>query len=411
MRPHSKAKTIWLINQFATTPEVGMGGRHYYLAREMAKQGYRVYLIAGGYHHQMRHPPHLKKACNFEESHGFTMVWVRLKKYKKSQSPGRIFNWFFFAWRVSRLARHITGKPDAIVYSSPELPGVLGALSLSRALKVPLAFEVRDIWPLTLQALGGYKDTNPLIRLLQWIEDTAYQKSDLVISNLKRSADHMTTRGMDPGKFLWLPNGISLDEVSSPEPLSPELEAAIPEEPFVIGYTGAMGLANAMDTFLEAALQLKAEADIAFVMVGRGTEVEHYRQFVHEHGLSNVRILDAVAKTQVQSVLARFDATYIGWHDTPLYRFGIGANKLPEYLYAGKPVIHSYSGTSDPVAKHQAGISVPARDSLALSQAVIQLKNMSKKQRLEMGGNARKAAIEYYDYAKLADKLAGKLMG
>ena len=30
-------KTIWIINQYASTPETGMGGRHYYFAKELAK--------------------------------------------------------------------------------------------------------------------------------------------------------------------------------------------------------------------------------------------------------------------------------------------------------------------------------------------------------------------------------------
>ena len=64
----------------------------------------------------------------------------------------RIANWFLFAWQLPKLKK-ILPKPDVIIYSSPSLVGYLGAEKLSRTLNVPLAFEVRDIWPLTLTVI------------------------------------------------------------------------------------------------------------------------------------------------------------------------------------------------------------------------------------------------------------------
>ena len=52
----SSLQTIWLINQYGSTPETAMGGRHYYLAQELAKKGYNVYLVAGRYSHLLRQP-------------------------------------------------------------------------------------------------------------------------------------------------------------------------------------------------------------------------------------------------------------------------------------------------------------------------------------------------------------------
>ena len=105
-------------------------------------------------------------------------------------------------------------------------------------------------------------------------------------------------------------------------------------------------------------------------------------------------------------MLALFDACYIGWLKDDLYRFGIGANKIPEYLYSAKPIIHGYSGACDPVADTKSGITIPAENPELLAQAILQLERMSINERVEMGANGRKTALEQYEYGKLSSQLA-----
>jgi len=104
-------------------------------------------------------------------------------------------------------------------------------------------------------------------------------------------------------------------------------------------------------------------------------------------------------------MLGMFDVCYIGWQESPLYRFGIGANKLPEYLYSGRPIVHAYSGACDPVQQYSAGITVPAQDSARLAAAILNLYRMPPEERAAMGAKGRKAALEHYDYGSLAERL------
>jgi glycosyltransferase involved in cell wall biosynthesis len=269
-----------------------------------------------------------------------------------------------------------------------------------------LIFEVRDIWPLTLMQVGGFSPRHPFMRLLQWIEDKAYRDSDRVISNLQNAVEHMQARGMDPAKFSWVPNGFSMAEVSEPEPLDPATSAQLPQGKFIVGYTGTLGVANALDTLLKAAERLKAHDDIAFVLVGGGKEKATLKQQATELGLDNVVFIDPIPKAQIQTMLARFDVCFIGWRDEPLYRFGIGANKIPEYLYSAKPILHSFSGKCDPVAGAGAGITIPAEDPGAIAEGVLELKALPESSRDEMGRRGRVYALEKHDYSSLATNLA-----
>lgn len=402
-------KTLWIINQYASSPDTGIGGRHYHLARELAQRGVKVYLIAAGFHHLLRQPRDMTEPYEVESDGNFNMVWIKTPTYTDAHSKKRVWNWFLFGWRLLRLKSIINDPPDFILISSPPLVSFLAAERLAKHYHSRLVFEVRDIWPLTLTVVGGLSSSHPLIRFMQWIEDRAYQKSDRVVSNLKYSVRHMQSRGMPSEKFAWVPNGFSLNEVQTLSPLSQECLAQLPESGFVVGYTGTIGVANALDILLLAAKYLTKYPDIKFVLVGAGKEKSRLEKLAQDEAIDNVVFIDAVTKTQVQSALKVFDACYIGWRDDSLYEFGIAANKIFDYLYSAKPIIHSFSGNGDLVQEYKAGITVPAEDHVAVSEAVLKLYKLKEEEREAMGQKGHESVIEHHEYGKLANQLKSVL--
>jgi glycosyltransferase involved in cell wall biosynthesis len=402
----TQKKTIWIVHQYASTPETGMGGRHFYLAQELAKQGHKVYAIASSSSHLLHTQPKLTGDMTFEAIAGFTFIWVKMPVYTEAHSKKRVLNWFLFPWRIQKLVKLIKDKPDVVLCSSPSLIAFLGAQRIAKKFSAKLAFEVRDIWPLTLTELGGFSVKHPFIRFMQWVENKAYRDSDLVISNLKGSVEHMVEHGLDRDKFTWIPNGFSLEEVNNKVPLSSLVTDKLPKGKFIIGYTGTLGVANSLDTLISAAEILKEYKEINFVLVGKGKERDPLEKSVKRKGLENVFFLNAVPKVQIQSMLNKFHVCYIGWNKEDLYRFGIGANKIPEYLYSGKPILHSYSGRYDSIFESQAGISVEAESPVLLADAILRLYSMSVEKREMMGKNGHKAALLEYEYSMLAKKLS-----
>ena len=406
----SQKKTIWIINQYSSTPETGVGGRHYYFAKSLAQLGYEVYLVGAAFTHLLREPPVLENNFKVEPiADNFNFVWVKMPTYAEAHSKKRLANWFSFAWKITKL-KNILPKPDVILYSSPSLVGYLGAEKLARDLSVPLAFEVRDIWPLTLCELGGYSENHPFIRLLQWIEDRAYKNSDFVLSNLKNSYEHMQSRGMKSEKFAWVPNGFLKEEVESAQPLEQSTLNQLPKDKFIVGYAGTLGIANALDSFIRAANELKGYSEIAFVLVGNGKLKQRLQQQVNELGLTNVYFVDAIPKRQVQSLLKVFNVCYIGLTKDPLFRFGVSPNKLFDYLYAGKPILYAIdSGRYTPVTDSQSGIQIEPENVEHIVDGVLKLYNMSPEERAVMGQNGHQEAVQSYEYGSLTKKLASIL--
>ena len=166
MASKSPQKTFWLINQYASTPDTGMGGRHYCLSKELAKQGYRVYLIAAGYSHILRKPPHLKKGITVQSiTKNFDFVWINLPKYRNAHDKKRVLNWLRLTWQLFKLPSVIIDRPNIIVASSPSQFIFIAAQRLAKKFNAKLVFEVRDIWPLTFVEVGGYSTNNLFIKL------------------------------------------------------------------------------------------------------------------------------------------------------------------------------------------------------------------------------------------------------
>lgn len=404
-------KVIWMINQTASTPETGYAGRQYYLGLELAKFGYKVYVIAGSYSHLLRVPKIFEGDFLTENiAPNFDFIWVNIPYYPNSHSKKRIVGEFIFSWKIKGLNKYIKDKPDIILHSSPPLISYFGAKYLANYFNAKYVFEVRDIWPKTLMELGGYSHLHPFIQLLQWIEDNAYRSADIVLSNLKNSVEHMMTRGLKRDKFLWIPNGYSQQEVLEKEDLPDEIRLLIPKGKFIIGYTGSIGMANCLHHLIEVAKDLKKYENLCFVIVGKGAYKETLLKQVEGLELNNVIFIDPIPKKQIQSILEIFDAYYIGLTKDPLFKLGVSPNKLFDYLYGGKPILYAIdSGDYTPVADAQAGYQIIPENTDDLAKKIEKLMSLSSNERELMGQNARKHAEEFYEYGAIAKKLANKL--
>lgn len=399
--------SIWLINPYGMTPESGIGGRTHFLAIELAKMGHSVTVFASRSHHLL-HRPYCAKEFK-RSNYGYEFVDVPGPQFHSARSKNRVLNWILFPLALILQTNRALSKPDAILYSSPAPIGFLAAEFFARYFKAKLVFEVRDIWPLTLAELGGFSLRHPLLQLMGWVERRAYRKSDQVVSNLKGAVDHMIEAGMDPLKFIWIPNGTVCDSTERGEQLAPELVSKLPSDRFIIAYAGTMGRANSMETLIKTAALLKGEK-IQFVLAGSGALEDDLKKSVAALELNNVTFLGKIPKAQVPDFLNYADACVILWNKSPLYRFGIAANKIFDYFKAGRPILHAYSGMHDPIKEYNAGLQVEAENAHELAEAIVKLMKMSKTERTELGKNGQRAVEQYFDYAKSAVRLRNVLL-
>ena len=400
---------VWFVNQYAGSPRHGMEFRHYELGRELAALGHTVVVISGSYSHLFARQPTTRGTYTIEDVGGLTYCWVKLPTYRQPTSVARVLNMLVFMGRLYRLPSHRLPRPDVIVVSSPSLFPILPVERWVRRWRARLVFEVRDIWPLTLQELGGLSPRHPLVVLMRWFEARAYRVASAVVSVLPGARAHMESHGMAPSKLRIIPNGVSPDALMDPSGQAPShVRAVTAQSAFTVGFVGTLGAANALETLIGAARLLVAE-DIRFVIVGQGSADESLRSLAAD--VPNVAFVGPVAKGDVPATLREFDVCYVGYHRSPLYRFGISPNKVFDYMAAARPVILAAEAANDPVRDADCGATVPPDDPAALAEAIRSLRTMSPAKRARLGANGRAFVGREHTYATLAERYVPVLQG
>jgi len=399
-----KQEVIWFINDYAGSPFHGMTFRHYYMAKELQRKGIKPIIISASYSHFMNNqPPIQDKPYLLEKVDMIEYLWLKVIKYKDSRDKKRVFKWFQFATKLFNIPNEID-KPNVIVCSGSAPMHIIPSYFLSKKYGAKLVFEIRDIWPLTLMDFNGYSKYNPLIFLMQKCVNFGFRNADKVISVLPYTDSYIRQQGIYNFDFTYLPNGIFLEELQNPLPLNDEAKSKIPKDKFIIGYTGAMGVGDGLDLLIDVAIKLKKYPQIHFVFVGRGSERERLRKRVVDLGLKSVTIINAIPKREVQNMLALFDVCYIGWEDKNIYKYGISANKIFDYMYAKKPVLHLFNGRGDLISKAKCGINIKEQNSQLIADGVLKLYKLPSKERKEMGERGRAFVLEYHTYKNITDK-------
>lgn len=397
---------ILYINHYAGSAKMGMEFRPYYFAREWIKMGHRVTIIAGDYSHLRIRNPVVNKDFQKEVIDNIQYCWVRTGQYE-GNGVKRALTMFRFVYKLWMNAKRIVNsiKPDVVITSSTYPLDTFAGQKIAKLCGARLIHEVHDMWPSTLVELGGMKRCNPFVILMQLGENSAYRKSDYVVSILPCAKEYMIKHGMRAEKFVNIQNGIVLSEWEKQERVPKEHQKILrelrEEGNFIVGYFGGHALSNALDLLLDTAKGISISR-IKFVLVGNGVEKPHLIKRVRDEKIENVIFLDSVGKASIGDLAKYFDCSYMGSLKSPLYRFGISFNKMYDSMMAGKPIVCAIDTPECLVDKYDCGIVVKSGKPSEIQSAVEQLYSMPENKRKEMGLRGRKAILKYYNYTILA---------
>ncbi len=398
-------KSLFFINQYASTPDVGFAGRSYYLAKALQEKGHNVLLVMSSNHHLLRSKPKFKGLWHKDNYNGLDILWLKTFNYKKANSFLRVINWFLFALYMPFLSFNKL-KPNVLHYSSPAPVAFLGVWVLSKFISAKTCLDIRDVWPDTFVSIGGVSNKHPLVRMLYWIEKFSAVKADKVTSNLSNYSLRLSELGVATDKFLWVSNGVSEKEILNSYKHSNIALPVFCTGKFVVAYTGTFGEANALPHMLEAAKLLLENKDIVFLLIGRGKEQSELEDVCKKNKLNNVYFHGAVAKKDIYKLQSLCDVLCVGAKPCSLYKYGVAANKLYEYMYSGVPIIY-YIDSPDysPVVDAGCGEEVSSSDSVGLSEAILKIKSKSPLELEAIAKNGTAYVQKNHVYSNLANKL------
>lgn len=399
---------ILLINHYAGSLDMGMEFRPYYFAREWVRMGHRVHIAAADYSHLRIHNPVISRDFQREIIDGIIYHWVKAGSYE-GNGVKRAVSMFRFVEKLWMHAEQIARcwKPDVVITSSTYHLDTWAGQRIAGICGAKLIHEVHDMWPATLTELGRMSRRHPFVMAVQAAENSAYRNSDKIVSLLPFAEKYMIRHGMAAGKFVYLPNGIALEDWERIQSLPREHQLALEQLKkngnFIAGYFGGHAQSNALDTLLEAAKELR-DSKIRFVMAGDGVEKQRLIKRAQNEKLENVMFLPSVSKQAVPALLSYFDCCLVCGSDSSLYRFGISPNKLYDSMMAAKPVICAVHTKDFVLGRYQCGWMVKPQDGRILAQAVKKMYQLPEVQRDRMGKNGKQAVLEHFTYGILAQK-------
>lgn len=328
--------------------------------------------------------------------------WIHATK-NKGFIP-RLLNYFSFV--LSSLAAGVwkVGRQDFLIVESPPLFLGMSGFVLSLFKKAKLIFNVSDLWPESAVAIGVLKNKG-LIRVSRWLEEFLYKKSHLITGQTQGIVDSIRSRLVNKPVRL-ITNGVNVEAfrlvASSNERVEIRREFGLNRK-VIVGYAGLHGLAQGLETVIQAARLLVENDDLLFVLFGDGPDKPELLQLAHQFKLENVKFFPSQPTRRMPSIISSFDIAMV-----PLRRLDIFKGALPSKMFeamaAAVPVIVSIEGEAkELVEKAQAGIAIKPEDPRAMADAVLRLCR-DHQSRTTFGLNGRRYVLEHYNREKIASE-------
>jgi glycosyltransferase involved in cell wall biosynthesis len=293
-------------------------------------------------------------------------------------------------------------RVDVVVGTSPQFFTACAAHAVGTLKRVPWVFELRDIWPESIRAVGAMKES-AVLDALEKVELFLYRKARAIVSVTHAFRDSLMHRGVDGAKIKVVTNGVDSTRFS-PRPKDTDLVRSLGlEGKFVAGYIGTHGMAHALGTVLDAARQMKESPDaehFRFLLLGDGASKAALVERARLEGLDNVIFVDSVPKDEVVRYWSLLDAALIHLKGTPLFETVI-PSKMFECMGMAIPILHGVRGESARIVEeHQVGLLFEPENAAALCEGMRRLRGDSALY-TQLKANGPKAARKF-DRTQLA---------
>lgn len=286
-------------------------------------------------------------------------------------------------------------KVDLIVGTSPQFFTAIAAWALAKIKKKPFVFEVRDIWPSSITAVGAMKK-GLLISMLENIEMFLYGQADLIIVVTNSFRAELVERGVKSSKIKVILNGVDLDFYRPIGIKDPEFTKKYQlHSKIVVGYIGTLGLAHNLKNILRAAEILKNDRSIQFIIAGAGAEKDEIGRIIKEQDLKNVTIIPRQSKKDMPRLWSICDICLVSLKNSAQFK-GVLPSKIFEAMGMGLPLIMSVpkGEATQLVLSARAGMLVDPDNHIELAETVSFLANNSEV-RLELAKNSLNSSIFY----------------
>ncbi|WP_333662905.1 glycosyltransferase family 4 protein [Chishuiella changwenlii] len=399
---------ILLLHQYFLEEEDSGGSRWNEMTKSWVDRGHEITVIAG-----MMHANGLEKRLEYKGKYFVNKKQGAVNVYRTHVSEsynngflGRLWGYFSFMFSSFWAGLFkVKGEYDVIIVTSPPLfVGISGYL-ISLFKKIPMVFEIRDLWPESAIDTGIL--TNKIIIKLAFIvEKFIYSKSTLI--NVLTPAFFTILRdkkNIKEEKLLMIPNAADFnlaEEVMKDFDEQAFREYNNLDNYFVITYVGAHGVANYLDQILEAGKMLE-DTNVLFLLIGQGMEKDRLIKKAEKMKSKNVKFLEPVPKKEVFKYILASDMGVSVLKNVDTFKT-VYSNKTFDYFSCKKPILMAIDGISRQLVEKANAGSYVEPENVEEFNRIIREYIVNKNRLIREGNNGYIYAKQNFDREVLANK-------
>lgn len=390
-------------------PEMGApAARASELSRHWVSMGHEVTVLTGFPNHPTGVVPaeyraRFRRLVGHERVDGVNVVRTWLLPFPNRKAHERMLNYSSFCISAACTGLFLS-RPDVVIASSPQLLVGLSGWWVARWKRVPFVFEVRDLWPESLAAVGLGNADSLLHKTLAKIAGFLYRSADRVVVVTAAFEDYLVEhRQMPRKKISVVENGVET-QLFSPDAGATLRRELCAEGKFVVAYIGTMGMAHGLETVIAAAAQLQhTNPEVIFLVVGEGAEKERIVELARGRALSNLRFIGQQPREKIPAYVCASDVCLVPLKKTDVFKTVI-PTKMLEVMSCARPVILGVDGQARTILEEaRAGLVVEPENSRALANAICFL-NANRERSRELGRNGRDYIIRKFSRRQTAER-------
>lgn len=363
-----------------------------WIVDSLTRRGAAVRVLTGipNYPTGRTHPGYRPWQARSERIDGVAVDRTPLVPSHGSSGLGRVANYLSWALSATVLGSRVLKSADVVlVYSSPATAAVPAMVARVRW-RVPYVLLVQDVWPDSVLASGMVGPVPKRVsRILDFFVRGTYRMASQVVVTSPGMLDLLESRGVPRSKLTLVYNWIGDDG----ERVLPAVRAreSIGVDPgdFVLMYAGNLGVAQGLESVIEAMGTLPPTSRCRLVMVGDGICRESLKELAESTAPGRVIFLGTVPRYQMPDLMGAADAQVVSLADWPLFDVTT-PSKLQAALAAGQPIIASAGNDVRQIVQTSgAGIGVPPGRPADLAAAMEKMSRLSPDELTDMGSRGR----------------------
>lgn len=325
----------------------------------MVADGHQVTMVCAGEHS-------LKT-----EVSGIKIIRLAIPYRNAMSVPERL--WSFARFMIAASVVAARTDADVIYASSTPLTVAVPAIAGRLARRIPMVFEVRDLWP-SVPIQLGYLNNRFAVWLARVLERFAYYSSDRVVALSPGMRDGVLD--VNPSKEVTvIPNSCDFELFSrdSAERQEFRRNQGWCDEEIVIVYAGSFGPVYELDWVTRLAAKVEKE-NIRFILFGEGKDSESLRELSLELGLDPKQLFRGKRpRAEIADYIAASDLVLSSVRNEPCLE-AASINKIFDGMAAARPILANHGGwLTEAIVAGQAGWQL-SRD---LDRAAKQLRSIA----------------------------------